>query len=171
MGETAVVPACVVTPCGEESNELDFRNVWGAGIGLDWISPKPGTSGEPAAKTAWNPRAHGVVGVSFEFDSVYEAPLRLEFPMQLPPGSDPPTTETHLRGSPYWGADGTFNASPVRDGYNRVLWSEVAAPVEDYEFDETQLLAMQFHVLSTSGKDAMRQPYAFCISNLTLLRE
>ena len=92
---------------------------------------------------------------------------------------DPPSSEQHPLGSPFWGAPEVFtdsrkDVSPVRVGHNVVRFSEVGvvrfqdAPAADYQFDPSKLLGVQFYVPTT---DDRALPYAFCISNLTFLRE
>jgi hypothetical protein len=119
---------------------------------------------------------HGVTGVSFELDSLQdgeeELALRVEFPIELPRGGPYPTTENHPRGSPYWGGHPQYRPSPVKQGFNRFRWADVKSPVEeDYSFDSTKVLAIQFHVPSVSEEKSARRPYSFCIDKLTFLRE
>jgi hypothetical protein len=177
-GETAVVPPCVPNePCSDPQAQRDFANVWGAGIGLDLNAEAGGSSSgggsSSSHKSPWEPLEHGVVGVSFEIDSLPEGDdlvLRVEFPIQLPEGSEYPSTESHPKGSPYWGADEKYTKSPVQPGFNRFRFADVKSPVDDYSFESEHILAIQFHVPSVADKST-RQPYSFCIDKLTFLRE
>lgn len=95
------------------------------------------------------------------------------------PGEDYPDNPTpsdeHPEGSPFWDAPRSFDhvTSPVRQGHNVVHFSDVNPPPQDqildgtYEWDETRLLGVQFHV--PTGKQ--RNKFRFCISNLTLIRD
>jgi len=95
------------------------------------------------------------------------------------PGQDypdiPTPSDEHPEGSPFWDAPGTWDhvTSPVRQGHNVVHFSQVNPPPQDqivdgkYDWDETQLLGVQFHV--PTGKK--RNKFSFCISNLTLIRD
>jgi hypothetical protein len=177
-GQTAVVPRCAVEPCTDPTGR-DFENVWGAGIGLDLNAESDpaassGGSGSPAThKSPWEPLEHGVVGVSFEIDSIQKGDdlvLRVEFPIVLPEGSEHPTTESHPKGSPYWGATGAYVKSPVKQGFNRFRFTDVKSPVKDYTFESKHILAIQFHVPSV-GDDSSPHSYSFCIDKLTFLRE
>jgi hypothetical protein len=167
-GETAVVLNCLPDVPNCPPGTPDYSNMWGAGIGLD-LNAEGATDAGSGAKHTYNPEAHGVVGIAFDIDRIPLPKLRVEFPMELGDGT---STEDHLDGSPYWGAlgDGSYPASNVIVGRNEFRWDEVQAPRENYDFDRTKILAIQFHVPAiTSGTE--RGPYEFCISNLTFLRE
>jgi hypothetical protein len=162
-GETAVIPYCASCP-----DEYDYRNVWGAGIGLD-LNTNPG---QPGAKLPFDALGAKVVGVSFEIDFWTTSPLRVEFPIVLPDEGTAATTEDHPDGSPYWGATEKYAFSPVKQGYNRFRWTDVKAPKGSYAFDPSRLLAIQFHVPAVSYTEGSeRRPYEFCVHNLTFLRE
>jgi hypothetical protein len=171
QGETAVVLPCGTGVPGCAAGSPDYSNMWGAGVGLD-LNAEGGNGG---AKHPWNASEHGVTGIAFELDEVPVHGLRVEFPIVLPgPGHDagmePPTTEDHPDGSPYWGASSTFPPSPVRIGRNEVRFSSVAGPRTSYTFDPTKILAIQFHVPAvTTGSS--RGAYRFCIKNLTFLKD
>jgi hypothetical protein len=87
---------------------------------------------------------------------------------------DPPSTEEHPYGSPFWGAptqwrNDTIDVSPVREGHNVVRFDQVRKPADaNYDWDQTKLLGIQFHV---STMMSARLDYGFCISNLTFLRD
>jgi len=166
-GEVAVVLNCGpgIPACAEGTP--DYSNIWGAGIGLD-LNAEGATDAGPGEKHPYNPEDHDVVGVAFDLDRIPLNQLRVEFPMELPDGS---STEDHLDGSPYWGADNRYPPSKVVVGRNEFRWADVAAPrPENYTFDRTKILAIQFHVPAVvSGTE--RSPYEFCISNLTFLVE
>jgi hypothetical protein len=165
-GETAVV-----LPCGAgvplcSPGDPDYSNMWGAGIGLD-LNAEGAADGGTGAKHAYNPDLHGVVGIAFEIDEIPQPLLRVEFPMILP---DESSTEDHPDGSPYWDADSGYPPSPVEVGRNELRWDDVKSPRENYAFDRTKILAIQFHVPAiTSG--SMRGAYHFCIKNLTFLTQ
>jgi hypothetical protein len=87
----------------------------------------------------------------------------------------PTPSDEHPEGSPFWDAPPTWDhvTSPVRSGHNVVRFDEVRAPPQDqiedgkYDWNETQLLGVQFHV--PTGKQ--RDQFSFCITNLTLIRD
>jgi len=147
----------------------DYANMTGAGIAVDFNAD---TSEDGGARHAWDAFAYGIIGFSFEIDSV---PLRfrVEIPMvltdeeaelaSLPPGA---TTDEHADGSPYWGATSMYPSSPVVPGVNRVLWTDIRPPRTNYVFDPTRMLGIQFHVPADVNS---RNGYAFCIKNLKLL--
>jgi hypothetical protein len=180
-GQVAVIPACkpgVSTSGCSGTPSKDYSNVWGAGIGFDFNANKGGMDGD-GKKNMWNPAMYGVIGVSFEIDTVPTAGLRVEFPIQLtdleagavspplPPGS---STDDHPDGAPYWGATSSFpNSKVVAGAVNRIIFAtDVKPPRTNYEYKPEKMLGIQFHVPAAS---AMRSDYAFCISNLTMLRE
>ena len=165
-GETCVVLNCGagIPACAEGTP--DYSNMWGAGIGLD-LNAEGATDAGPGTKSPYNPDLYDVVGIAFDVDQVPLGKLRVEFPIVLPDGS---STEDHVDGSPYWGADERYPPSPVISGRNEFRWADVSAPRDTYAFDRTKILAIQFHVPAvTSGTS--RSEYEFCISNLTFLRE
>jgi hypothetical protein len=147
----------------------------GAGIGVDFNAE--GHSRD-STRHPWDPADHGVIGFSFDIDAIPALGLRVEIPMvltdaeasanipPLPPGA---TTEAHADGSPYWGADERYPSSPVAIGTNRVLFADVRPPRTSYEFEARRMLGIQFHVPTTPR--IPKSTYAFCIKNLTLLRE
>jgi hypothetical protein len=165
-GETAVV-----LPCGAgvplcDPGMPDYSNMWGAGIGLD-LNAEGATDAGPGMKFPYDPEAHDVVGIAFEIDQVPLSQLRVEFPMVLPDGT---STEDHPDGSPYWEADSNYSASPVEPGRNVVRFDDVRPPRENYEFDRTKILSVQFHVPAITSGTA-RGAYTFCIKNLEFLTE
>lgn len=177
VGTVAQIIPCVDGVTGSGCPANDYENIWGAGIGLTFNT---GASGEPAP---WDPSVPGVVGVRFTIDQVPEAGLRIEFPMLLTDeeaaAADPPlpsgsTTEDtrHVR-SPYWGAqaagDGKFPNSPVAQGTNMVLWTDVSIPkLGVYTWDPARLLGIRFHVPTTT---VAARAYNFSISNVTFVRQ
>lgn len=93
--------ALVICPAGVEdctSQNADYSNIWGAGIGLDFGLEVDGANlhrmRDPSTRTTWNADEHGVIGVAFDFNwtdpSATEEPfVRVEFPIKL-------TTDTVL---------------------------------------------------------------------------
>jgi hypothetical protein len=209
IGEVMNCDPNVVLNCNEG---VDYSNMWGAGIGLDFDLDVSSGTRDPSKRQSWDARAHGIAGVAFDLQLIDDGDLgnpymRVEFPIVLPDGlpltpgkgavglnpcaepvqpgagavyPDKPTpSEEHPQGSPFWGAPATFaekTASPVRVGHNEVRFSDVhAAPSQDeYEFDATKLLGIQFHVPSYKADNPAlggHFGYGFCISNLTFLRQ
>lgn len=176
-GATAVILPCKPGVTTSGCPDHDFSNMWGAGIGFDFNADKSTDAG-PGAKNPWNPDTHGVVGVSFELDTVPAPGLRVEFPLRLtdaeaqsvslPSGS---TTDDHPDGAPYWGADTSFDNSPAVVGVNVVRWEAVKKPgtTASYVFDKARLLGVQFHVPAV--KTAPPGAYTFCVSHFTFLRQ
>lgn len=96
------------------SGRADYPNIWGAGLGLDFAL-KDISKRNPLDRAAWDPAAHGVTGIAFDF-SMTELPadndaLRVEFPMLLPADSRLPSL-----GVPPDGPDWTGTASLLKDG-------------------------------------------------------
>jgi hypothetical protein len=178
-GKTAVILPCATGVTTSGCPTSDYSNMWGAGIGFDFDANKGMPEGD-GAKHTWDPRAHGVTGVSFELDQVPAPGFRVEFPMlltddeaaavKLPSGS---TTDDHPDGAPYWGASSSFGNSPVMTSpsVNVVRWDSVRKPgtAPTYVFDKSRMLGIQFHVPAV--KTAPPGAYTFCISKLTLLRD
>ena len=178
-GATAVILPCQAGLATNGCPDHDFSNMWGAGIGFDFNANKGPPDGD-GVKSTWNPDEHGIVGVSFELDTVPVPRLRVEFPMRLndmeaaavnlPSGS---TTDDHPDGAPYWGGDASFSASPVVTSpeVNVIRWDAVRKPGKDasYLFDKTRLLGIQFHVPAVAS--APPGAYSFCVSKLTFLRQ
>jgi len=127
---------------------LDYDNIWGGGIGLDFTYN--GVPGE------FDAVAHGVTGVSFRIDNVPSG-LRVEFPTS--------SRDPRSGGWDYWGATSNYPPSPVEPGLNRVLWTAVNAP-RTGSFDPHRLTGIQFHVSAHVG---FLQGYSFCISDLKLI--
>lgn len=163
----------------------DFSSMWGAGIGFD-LNADPGDgSGGPGVKHPWNPAMYGVIGIKFTIQGLPPSGIRVEFPIQLtadeaaqdtpPITTNPPTTDDHSAGAPYWGAqakgDKMYPPSPVQEGDNTVLWTDVQVPkMGAYTWDPTnipQMLGIQFHVPTSPSGPA---PYSFTISNVTFIR-
>jgi hypothetical protein len=131
--------------------ELDYGAMWGAGIGF-------GLNGA-IVKTPYDATAHGVIGVTFDIDHVPPSGIRVEFP--TPATANNPAAWSPNAGTPNF-------TSPVSSGHNVILFSDVAEPsyvLTPSGFDPTQILAMHFHVPTTSVAGS----YAFCISNVALV--
>lgn len=136
---------------------MDYSNMWGAGIALDFGAP---SEGEPAGKKTVDLSAYS--GISFELSAKPLAGLRVELPM--------PETEGTEAGSDYWGAvKGSWvQSSPVSVGVNTFKWAEVHPPGPGtLEYNPAKALGIQFHVPTT---DSAAGPYEFCIKNLTIVK-
>lgn len=91
-------------PCGPgvfncAANAVDYSNMWGAGIGLDFhLDSGPDEASatrDPIARQAWNAHLHHVTGVAFDFQLLDDGDrggpwLRVEFPVVLPDGTTLP---------------------------------------------------------------------------------
>jgi len=179
-GTAAQILPCTAGLVSSGCPTFDYSNMWGAGIGFNLNQDKMEDGG---AKHTWNPDTYGVKGIAFDIDMVPLTKLRIEFAMQLPAGTVAAdgttpilTTDDHPDGAPYWGASSAFPPSPVVPGHNVIHWAEVKSPYQTmgapaathYNFDRTQILAVQFHALPAK---TARGAYSFCIHNLTLLTE
>ena len=178
---TAGVPTTILPcPSGLTTTgcpDHDYLHMGGAGIGFDLNGDKA-----PPARATWDPTAQGVVGIQFTIDVVPTQGMRVEFPMLLldaegaadtPPLPAGSATDQHTTGNPYFGAqkngDRKYPASPVVEGVNRVLWSDISPPsLAAYTFDPKRLLGVRFHLPSSSPS---APPYDFTISKLTFLRQ
>lgn len=158
----------------------DYASMWGAGIGFDLNAHKGPPEGD-GMKETWNPATVGVVGIRFTIVNAPSA-LRVEFPMLLtadeaakdvpPVTATPPTTDDHSAGAPYWRAqkngDGKYPSSPVTEGVNTVLWTEVEVPkLGVYTWDPARILGIQWHV--PTGSTALN--YDFTIKDVTFIRD
>lgn len=156
----------------------DFYNMWGAGIGFDFNTHASPPWGD-GKRSTWDPSAYGVIGIEFTIEGAPGA-LRVEFPMLLtadeaaadtpPVTADPPTTDTHTAGAPFWGAhaDSMFGYSPVVEGKNVITWDQVMPPKAlIYDFDTTRLLGIRFHVPASKAGSLQ---YDFTISKFRFLR-
>jgi hypothetical protein len=85
-----------VVRCGANAvncnNDLDFSNMWGAGIGLDFNLDVSSGTRDPTRRERWDATAHGIVGVAFDVQLIDDGGLggphlRVEFPLLLPDGS------------------------------------------------------------------------------------
>jgi hypothetical protein len=158
----------------------DYASMWGAGIGFDLNAHKGPPDGD-GMKETWNPADFGVIGIRF---TIVNAPpaLRVEFPMKLtdaeaamdtpPVTAMPATTDDHSAGAPYWMAqrngDAKYPSSPVMEGVNTVLWTEVQVPkLGVYTFDPARILGIQWHVPTSAS---MASNYDFTIKDVTFLR-
>jgi len=134
--------------------DVDYSNIFGMGIGLDFSNTGSGDGG--TGKKPWDATAHNVVGFSFDIDNVPTKGFRVEFAL-VPNGGD----------NPYWGGAAS-NTSPVKAGNNVVMFADVGGPMYVKSTariapDWKQLLSIQFHV-STNNMAAV--PFDYCISNL-----
>lgn len=172
-GTTMPILPCIAGLTTEGCPDKDYEHMWGAGIGFDFNADR---GEEGGARHPWDAAAHGIVGIAFDIDAIPGQKLRIEFPMMLtneeaeelghPPGS---TTDDDSKGSPYWGATSSFPASPLIVGRNRILWTDITDPLGRFAFDPSRVLSIHFHVPSVYSPPAA--DYAFCVSNLTFLRD
>jgi hypothetical protein len=113
------------------------------------------------------PKGKGTVGFANCHSVVRPSVLApIPFPDQ------PPPTEEHPSGSPFWGSGPTWgddSVSPVKEGYNEIRLDSLESPPDAaYVVDLQKLLGIQFHVPTAKGPAL---DYGFCISNLVLLRD
>jgi hypothetical protein len=142
----------------------DYSNIFGGGIGLDLNNP----GGDASVKGPYNAIAHGVIGISFDIDTLSGIPLdglRVEFP----------TMNTQDYGAAFWGGD--LMKSPVKTGHNEIKWADVKGPfyyqvngvaATPPPFDPTTIISLQFHAIPGTGGASM---YHFCISNVMALTQ
>jgi hypothetical protein len=151
MCTSGTVAKVIVDP---GSGTLDYSNIWGAGIGLDFNH----IAGD-SARGVYSAPAHNVVGVSFNIDQVPAGGVRVTFP-----------TMNTVTTPPIWMANAVANyTSPLKVGYNEVRWAQVMSPgyaTNPPAFDQTLLLGINFHVPTTTTAS---QSYSFCISNLSFI--
>lgn len=89
-GNGAAVVGCVPgVECPD--GDLDYSNMWGAGLGLDFglalANGAEDASRDPKTRTTWNAADHETTGVSFDItwpDARAKRYLRVEFPVVLP---------------------------------------------------------------------------------------
>ncbi len=135
---------------------LDYLNIWGANIGLDFNNPDRTNVNRGGSYDA---HAHAITGFSFVIDTPPPSTLRVSFS----------TTANPFTAS-YWGGSASL-FSPVQPGLNVVRWAEVGGPsylTDPPVFDPTALLGMQFTVFSNANRPV---PFDYCISSLTALTE
>lgn len=134
-----------------DSGDYDWANMGFAGIGFNLNQ----TEAEPGVLDA---EALHVIGFAFEIDDVPSA-----FRVQV---STPDSPTSYYA---YWGAADYFPDSPVVEGRNVVLFSEVQSPeAEPQPVDITQLEGIQFVI---PGNPDQSVPFSFCISNVEMLVE
>jgi hypothetical protein len=151
MCTSGTVAKVIVDPL---STTLDYSNIWGAGIGLDFNH----VAGD-STRGVYDAVAHKVLGVSFNIDQIPSGGIRVTFP-----------TSNTVTTPPIWMANAVANyKSPLAVGYNEIRWAAVMSPgyaTNPPPFDPTLLLGINFHVpTTTSGV----QSYSFCISNLSFI--
>ena len=129
---------------------VDYASMWGAGMAFNFAD-------NPLAPVPFDASAHGVIGIAFDIDRVPARGLRVEF--TTPSSADAPDA---------WQPSSQNLTSPVRPGHNIVLFQDVTALpfyADQSPLDPTQILAMQFHVpTTTSAAD-----YQFCLHDLALV--
>lgn len=130
---------------------MDYSNMWGAGIALDFNNPGGG-----APKAAFD--ASGLSGIEFDLIRKPLAGLRVEFPQTDTEGSE--------AGNDYADATSSYPVSMLTEGHNVVPFSRVKGP-KGHVFNPVNLLGVQFHVPSGSSQ----QPFDYCIANLTLIKK
>ena len=131
----------------------DFSGMYGLAIGFDF-----NYDSSTPTKGSFDAQAAGVTGIAFDIDVIPTNGLRIQF---INPGSD-----LGSGGPDYWGANASFPSSPVVRGTNRVYWGDVIGPY-GLGFDPTHIVSMYFSVpTQTFSKD----PFTFCISNVTLIK-
>jgi hypothetical protein len=131
----------------------DYGNMFGAGIGFNLANT---TIGQPALFDA---RAQRVIGVQFELDNLPAAGLYVGFAT--------PKSDAGAVGPDYWGANASFQSSPVVVGTNTVLFANVQSPgASTVPIDVTQLESMQFQVRTSTTQSSK---FAYCISNVKAL--
>jgi hypothetical protein len=138
----------------DTASTLDYSNIWGAGIGLDFNH----VAGD-SARGVYDAPGHKVLGVSFNIDRVPAGGVRVTFP-----------TSNTITTPPIWMANAVANyTSPLVVGYNEVRWAQVMSPgyaTNPPAFDPTLLVGINFHVPTTTTAS---QSYSFCISNLSFI--
>jgi hypothetical protein len=118
-GNGAGVDKCVPgVPC---QDEVDYSNMWGSGMGLDFglvlDGRDPNPRRNPAGRNTWNAADHGTTGVSFDIiwpDPSSKKYLRVEFPVVLPEDGLEITRTTVLRSGEVVSADPEHPATLVR---------------------------------------------------------
>lgn len=110
-GELCYCPPVMPVAC---NGNPDYGNIWGAGIGLDFDLPTD-DSRDPLDRNVWDPTAHGITGVAFDFALLEGSDdadfVRVEFPIMLPDGLTLPVTATGTNG-PDW--MGTVSLDDIR---------------------------------------------------------
>jgi hypothetical protein len=149
----------------------DYTDLWGAGIGLDLNNP----GGDAGVKGYYDASAYKGVSFTFTATTLPAGDMRVNFPFMGQHGTD----------SPYWdgGGDGPMTSSPLTgtpaNPQNVTIhWADVGGPAylkgqtpsidpAMYPFKPSAVQAIQFQVF-TNNKTVT--PYAFCVSNLALLK-
>ncbi len=129
---------------------VDYASMWGAGMAFNFAD-------NPSDRVPFDASAHGVIGIAFDIDRVPARGLRVEF--TTPSSADAPDA---------WQPTSQNFTSPVQPGHNVVLFRDVTALsfyADQSSLDPTQLLAVQFHVPTTTSAE----DYQFCLHNLALV--
>jgi hypothetical protein len=137
---------------------LAWSAIWGNIIGFHLA--ESGSDPYPANVRPYDAGAHGITGFAFDIDAV-------------PPGG-------HIRvgfqtsgtenNPAYWGGAGS-DVSPVfQPGHFEMRWRDVGGPMylgaNAPPFNPAQLVAIQFHVVSSNIAPV---PFTFCVNNIMLL--
>ncbi len=147
----------------DSSGTPDYGDLWGGGIGLDFNNP----GGDAGVKGTWD--ATAFTGIAFDLSgpNVPTESMRVLFPFLGEHGTDAPYFQGQTLG---------YSKLPS-DGHVEIHWSDIggplyltysAPPVTPPLFDPTQVFSIQFQVFTNASSST---PYAFCVNNLTLLRD
>jgi len=152
---TSGIAAQVVT--GSDGQPA-WYSIWGNIIGLDLVDT--GTDHWSSSVVPYDAVAHGITGFAFDIDAVPAGGhLSVAF-----------ATAGTERDPAYWGG-ATDELSPIlAPGHYEMRWPEVGGPKylgsAAPPFDPTMLKWIELHVVSVTTAPI---PYAFCVSNATLL--
>jgi len=128
-----------------------YSQIWGAGIGFDLNS----SGGDASVKSPYDAVTHHVVGVSFDIDTVPDAPaqLRVEFPTPAM------ATAAHY----YIVPDSGHVEARFADAGIFYLNPPDTSPI-----DASMINSFQWHVATATSAAV---PFAFCLSNIAPIVE
>ncbi|HVZ87564.1 MAG TPA: hypothetical protein VHG72_11385 [Polyangia bacterium] len=151
------------------SGALDYSDIWGAGIALDFNNP----GGDAGAKGSFDLSKYTGIGFDFYGATIPASKMRVNFPF---------TGENNGTDSPYYqGGTKDFSTldatatTPAKAQHVTIHWSDIGGPKYLTEqtpptppppFDDTKVQSIQFQVFTNQSTTT---PFSFCVANLTLL--
>jgi hypothetical protein len=146
------------------SGALDYSDLFGGGIGLDFNNP-----GGDAGVEGTFP-LNNYSGISFNFTGNVPAGMNMRVNFPFSGEHNPPNGD-----SPYWAASATAAYSPIVAGLNTVKWANVLGPyyltqqtpaIVPPPFMPSEAYGIEFQVFTNKNTAT---PFDFCVDSLTLL--
>jgi hypothetical protein len=146
------------------SGALDYSDLFGGGIGLDFNNP-----GGDAGVEGTFP-LNNYSGISFNFTGNVPAGMNMRVNFPFSGEHNAPNGD-----APYWAASATAAYSPIVSGCNTVKWANVLGPyyltqqtpaIVPPPFMPSEAYGIEFQVFTNKNTAT---PFDFCVDSLTLL--